>query len=225
MGNVTEIKAYLNAQFLEREAEVEAILSAVLAKQHTLLIGPAGTGKSALASELHRCIEWLCYFQWLLTKFSMPEEVFGPLSLAGLERDEYVRNIERKLPTVHLAFLDEIFKLNSAVLNALLTLIKGVTYMEFSTVEKMAELTKSPELKEISYRASIFKQHVWIGASGELDVTEEDVERDIQLFIPVHSFVSFIIQLIELRKVCKVACVYTKELMNYGVCVLESFHL
>lgn len=94
--------------------------------------------------------------------------------------------------------------------------------MEFSTVEKMAELTKSPELKEISYRASVFKQHVRIGANGEFDVTEEDVERDIQLFIPVHSFVSFIIQLIELRKVCKVACVYTKEPMNYGVCVPES---
>lgn len=93
--------------------------------------------------------------------------------------------------------------------------------MEFSTVEKMAELTKSPVLKEISYRASVFKQHVWIGANGEFDVTEEDVERDIQLFIPVYSFVSFIIQLIELRKAFKVACVYTKEPMNYGVCVPE----
>lgn len=123
MGNVTEIKDYLNAQFLEREAEVESILTAVLAKQQTLLIGPAGTGKSALSSELHRCIDGLSYFQWLLTKFSTPEEVFGPLSLAGLERDEYVRNTHGKLPTVHLAFLDEIFKSNSAVLNALLTLI------------------------------------------------------------------------------------------------------
>lgn len=118
-----EIQDYLNAQFLEREQEVEAMLTAVLAKQHALLIGPAGTGKSALASELHRCIDGLSYFQWLLTKFSTPEEVFGPLSLAGLERDEYVRNINGKLPTVHVAFLDEIFKANSAVLNALLTLI------------------------------------------------------------------------------------------------------
>lgn len=123
MGNVMEIQDYLNAQFLEREQEVEVMLTAVLAKQHALLIGPAGTGKSALASELHRCIDGLSYFQWLLTKFSTPEEVFGPLSLAGLERDEYVRNINGKLPTVHVAFLDEIFKANSAVLNALLTLI------------------------------------------------------------------------------------------------------
>ncbi len=123
MGNVMEIRDYLNAQFFEREAEVDAILTAVLAKQHTLLIGPAGTGKSALASELHRCIDGLGYFQWLLTKFSTPEEIFGPLSLARLEEDRYERNVEGKLPTVHLAFLDEIFKSNSAILNALLTMI------------------------------------------------------------------------------------------------------
>ncbi len=123
MGNVTEIRDYLNAQFFEREAEVDAMLTAVLARQHTLLIGPAGTGKSALASELHRCIDGLGYFQWLLTKFSTTEEIFGPLSLARLEEDLCDRNVEGKLPTVHLAFLDEIFKSNNAILNALLTMI------------------------------------------------------------------------------------------------------
>lgn len=118
-----EIKNYLESKFYEREQEIEGLLVAILARQHMLLIGPAGTAKSLLSAELAKIIEGANYFQWLLTRFSTPEELFGPVSLKELEQGVYKRNTTGKLPEAHLAFVDEIFKANSAILNSLLTLI------------------------------------------------------------------------------------------------------
>ncbi|MBD7986229.1 AAA family ATPase [Sporosarcina sp. Sa2YVA2] len=118
-----DIQQALNAKFYEREDEVEGILIALLARQHMLMIGPAGTAKSALSTELSKIVHGTEYFQWLLTPFSTPEEVFGPLSLRDLEAGVYKRNTASKMPEADIVFLDEIFKANSAILNSLLTLI------------------------------------------------------------------------------------------------------
>jgi MoxR-like ATPase len=123
LTKIDEIKDALNARFQEREAEIEAILVAALSRQHILMIGPAGTAKSALVMELSKMIKGTKYFQWLLTRFSTPEELFGPLSLKDLEQGVYKRNTKNKMPEAHVAFLDEIFKANSAILNSLLTLL------------------------------------------------------------------------------------------------------
>ncbi len=122
-SKLVEIKNYLNQKFYEREKVVEGILIALLARQHMLLIGPAGTAKSAISSELAKITQGASYFQWLLTRFSTPEELFGPVSLKELENGVYKRNTHSKLPEAHLSFVDEIFKANSAILNSLLTLI------------------------------------------------------------------------------------------------------
>lgn len=117
------IRSELNASFYERESEIEGLLIALLAREHVLLLGPPGTAKSALARAVCQAIVGATFFRWLMTKFSTPEEIFGPISLKGLEKDEVRRLTRNKLPEASIAFLDEVFKANSAILNSLLTII------------------------------------------------------------------------------------------------------
>ncbi|WP_260858087.1 AAA family ATPase [Bacillus sp. FJAT-22090] len=150
-NKLEEVRQALNSNFFERENEVEGILVALLSRQHMLMIGPAGTAKSALSSELAKIIQRTEYFQWLLTKFSTPEEVFGPLSLKELEQGVYKRITTSKMPEAHIVFLDEIFKANSAILNSLLTLINERLFYNNGTpiqVPLMSVIAASNEYPE-----------------------------------------------------------------------------
>jgi MoxR-like ATPase len=118
-----KIRDELQQLFLERAELIDGALAALLAAQHVLIVGPPGTAKSMLADELCRRISGASYFQWLLTKFTTPEELFGAVSLKALEADDYRRVTDHKLPESHIAFLDEVFKASSSILNAILTII------------------------------------------------------------------------------------------------------
>jgi MoxR-like ATPase len=136
-----KIRDELKQTFLERADLIDGALAALLASHHLLIIGPPGTAKSMLADELCRRIEGANYFQWLLTRFTTPEEIFGAVSLKALEQDDYRRVTNRKLPDAHIAFLDEIFKANSSILNSILTLINERLFHNGKEIVKVPLLT------------------------------------------------------------------------------------
>src|SRR5512133_3387478 len=115
-SSLHQLRGDLMARFPERKDVIEGALAAVLAGEHVLLLGPPGTAKSALVRAIAQAFGGV-YFERLVTKFSTPEELLGPISLKALEQDRFTRITQGKLPNAEFAFVDEIFKCNSALLN------------------------------------------------------------------------------------------------------------
>jgi MoxR-like ATPase len=117
----------LSASLIERDDEIDLALTALIAREHLLLVGPPGCGKSLLLDSLLRWTEG-SKFSILLTKFTTPEEVFGPLSIAALKEDRYRRVTTGRLPEAEMAFIDEVWKASSAILNTMLRILNERAY-------------------------------------------------------------------------------------------------
>ncbi|MFO0806432.1 MAG: AAA family ATPase [Gemmataceae bacterium] len=120
-------RAEMAAALIERDEEIDLVLTALVAKEHVLLVGPPGCAKSLLLDSLFTWVGGM-RFSILLTRFSTPEEVLGPVSLAGLKEDRYLRITIGKLPEADFAYLDEVFKSSSAILNTLLRILNERTF-------------------------------------------------------------------------------------------------
>lgn len=135
---------------VERERVLRVALLGAIAGENVLLLGPPGTAKSLIARRLAAVFQGARYFQYLLTRFTSPDELFGPVSLRQLkEHDEFSRKISGYLPTAEVAFIDEIFKASSAILNSLLTIINERLYFNGAQVVQVPLLVLVAASNEI----------------------------------------------------------------------------
>ncbi|MGZ3140474.1 AAA family ATPase [Lentzea chajnantorensis] len=122
------ITTELAGQFLERAEVVRALVVALLAKQHALLLGPPGTAKSQLARELTSRVDGARYWEVLMTKFTDPKKLFGPVDVAALTQGVYQQVFDGRATRAEVAFIDEVFKASAASLNELLTYLNERLY-------------------------------------------------------------------------------------------------
>lgn len=162
----------LNKGLIGKEKIMKLSLLSIISGENLLLIGPPGTAKSEISRRLTKIFKEESYFEYLLTKFTTPEEIFGPLSIKKLQEDKFERNVEGYIPKSKIVFLDEIFKANSSILNTLLTLINEKTY--HNGVQKI----ESPLIS-------------LIGASNELPVENSELMALYDRFL-IRGIVNYI---------------------------------
>jgi MoxR-like ATPase len=121
-------RAALNASFLERTDVIDGLLASVITQQNAFLFGKPGTGKSELVRAVSNGFNGSKFFGYLLSPTTDPSELFGPVAVSKLLKDEYTRDVTGYLPTANIAFLDELFRGSSAVLNSLLTILNERTF-------------------------------------------------------------------------------------------------
>ena len=122
----------LASYFINRQTEVDLMTVCATAQEPLLFVGPPGTAKSDLV------VKWVesvglnegDYFEYMLTKFTEPSEILGPIDIDLLKQGRFIRRTKGKLPECRVGFLDEIFKSNSAILNLLLTILNERKYYQ-----------------------------------------------------------------------------------------------
>ncbi len=117
-----EIGRILNSHFLDKQEIIRLLIISAIAGEHMVIIGPPGTAKSAMIRTFTQLLD-ASYFEYLLTRFTEPNELFGPVDIKEFREGRYTRRIDNMIPEAEIVFLDEIFKSNSAILNSLLTVI------------------------------------------------------------------------------------------------------
>jgi MoxR-like ATPase len=122
---LNRFRTSLGRFFVQKQDLIDLMVVAAIAQEPLLLVGPPGTAKSDLVLKFKDALGIADedYFEYMLTRFTEPSEIIGPIDIGKLREGRYIRREQGKLPTARLGFLDEIFKSNSAILNILLTII------------------------------------------------------------------------------------------------------
>lgn len=136
-GRLNQFRVALGRFFVKKQELIDLMVVAAVAQEPLLLVGPPGTAKSDLVLKFKDAlgVSEADYFEYMLTRFTEPSEIIGAIDIQELRDGKYIRRKQGKLPTARIAFLDEIFKSNSAILNILLTIINEKKFYQDGTPE------------------------------------------------------------------------------------------
>lgn len=143
MTPIDKLKAvvdYIKGAFVGKAEIADLLAIGLIARENAFLLGPPGTAKSAIVRLLSQCIEGGKNFEYLLTRFTEPAEIFGPFDIRRLKEGELLTNTEGMLPEASLVFLDELFNANSAILNSLLTALNEKLFRRGKETRKLPAL-------------------------------------------------------------------------------------
>jgi MoxR-like ATPase len=137
---LSKVLDHVKEAFVGKDEIVDLLGIALVARENAFLLGPPGTAKSAITRLLCSCIKDGKNFEYLLTRFTEPNEIFGPFDIRKLKEGELVTNTEGMMPEASLVFLDEIFNANSAILNSLLMALNERIFRRGKETRKLPAL-------------------------------------------------------------------------------------
>lgn len=137
---LNKVLEYVKESFIGKDEIIDLLGISLIAKENAFLLGPPGTAKSAIIRLLSSCIEDGKNFEYLLTRFTEPNEIFGPFDIRKLKEGELVTNTEGMMPEASMVFLDEIFNANSAILNSLLMALNEKIFRRGKETRKLPAL-------------------------------------------------------------------------------------
>jgi MoxR-like ATPase len=143
MNNIeklNQVLEFVKNAFVGKDEIVDLLGISLIARENAFLLGPPGTAKSAIVRLLSSCIEGGKNFEYLLTRFTEPNEIFGPFDIRKLKEGELVTNTEGMMPEASMVFLDEIFNANSAILNSLLMALNERIFRRGKETRKLPAL-------------------------------------------------------------------------------------
>ncbi|NCN10774.1 MAG: AAA domain-containing protein [Leptospira sp.] len=140
LNKLNTVLKFVKESFIGKDEIVDLLGISLVAGENTFLLGPPGTAKSAIVRLLSQSIEDGKNFEYLLTRFTEPNEIFGPFDIRKLKEGELVTNTDGMLPEASLIFLDEIFNANSAILNSLLMALNEKIFRRGKETKKLPAL-------------------------------------------------------------------------------------
>jgi MoxR-like ATPase len=156
-ARLNRFRKSLGRFFVQKQELIDLMLVAAIAQEPLLLVGPPGTAKSDLVLKFKDALGLADedYFEYMLTRFTEPSEIIGPIDISQLREGRYIRREQGKLPTARLGFLDEIFKSNSAILNILLTIINERKFYQDGTPQAVSLRVLFAATNEIPEQAEL----------------------------------------------------------------------
>ena len=227
----------LDARFVGRRDVATLLVLAVVAREHMLLLGPPGTAKTDLITRFAGLIH-ARPFSYLLTRFTEPSEIFGPLDFELFQKGSYRIKVDDMLPEAEIVFLDEVFQGSSAILNTLLTLINERRFHNGAKVETTplisvfgasSELPDDPGLRAFSDRFLLRMEVEPVGRTRLPELLDRGWEQERERLLAAGapalpaidrgelSALSDILRDVDLRPVREVLADLIGELLAQGV--------